>query len=59
MGTILVNKASQKKKKNQNQQTTQRNDMTTHQSKFFNIVHYKRLENLEDVPYLHALGQKR
>jgi hypothetical protein len=59
MGTILVNKASQKKKKNLNLQTSQRIDMTSYQSKFFNIVHYKRLEILEDVPYLHALGQKR
>jgi hypothetical protein len=33
--------------------------MTRHPNKVFNIVHYKRLESLEDVPYLHALGQKR
>jgi hypothetical protein len=33
--------------------------MTKHQNQNFNIVvHYKRLENLEDALYLHALGQK-
>jgi hypothetical protein len=32
--------------------------MTSHQNKKFNIAHYKRLENLEDALYLHALGQK-
>jgi hypothetical protein len=57
MRTILVNKASPKK--NLNLQTSQRIDMTRHRSKKFNIVHYKRLKNLEDVPYLHALGQKK
>jgi hypothetical protein len=32
--------------------------MTRHRNNFFNIVHYKRLENLEDALYLHELGQK-